>query len=34
VFEATAETGRPASRRACRFVPVPETSTPITRAGR
>src|SRR6187200_585767 len=34
VFDATAETGSAASRSACRFVPVPETRTPITRAGR
>ena len=30
LFEATADTGSPASISACRFVPSPETSTPIT----
>ena len=30
-FEATATIGRPASISACRFVPAPQTSTPITR---
>ena len=29
-FDATATTGSPASRSACRFVPSPDTSTPIT----
>ena len=29
-FDATT-TGRPASRSACKFVPSPDTSTPITR---
>ena len=29
-FDATATTGRPASSSACRLVPSPETSTPIT----
>ena len=33
-FDATAAIGRPASRSACRFVPFPETRTPITRGGR
>ena len=31
-FDATATTGRPASSSACRFVPSPLTSTPITRS--